>query len=283
MGETQSSPGRYGPETPERYPVFIANGPRPPARGIHVKKETLVKRISGAFVLAAGLALSGATSRATPTTTYWTPAAIDFQPPDKTHFSFDAYSTPGSDGPDNGGEIFPIAYGLTWGARLGKASAEYGFDYFTPADDPLFFNAKVGFAEGVLSANAPAVQLGLVNFGTKKRVTNQNIVHLIVGKSLPNNAGRLSGSLYVGNAGTLRNSHGDRENTGYMIAYDRPLSDRFLFVADYASGDNAIGGGGFGLAYQISDNAGIVAGPVWYNDREINGRSKFTVQLDVNF
>ena len=48
------------------------------------------------------------------------------------------------------------------GGKLGpQLSAEYGFDYFfgndLGVDNPVFFNAKVGYHEKVLSPTAPAV------------------------------------------------------------------------------------------------------------------------------
>ena len=227
----------------------------------------------------AGLAL------ATPSTTYWTPCIIDFQSPGVTHLGIDSYFTVGRKGPGNGGESFPTDLGLTWGAKLGKKlQAEFGFDILEPTDDPIFFNAKIGYPEGKLSPRAPAVELGLFNFGTKSGLTNQNVVHLIVGKSLPNNQGRIHASYYVGNGEVLRSSTGEKENAGYMIGYDRWLKkDKVMLAADYASGKNAIGGGGVGLYYFFTPNISLLAGPVWFNDAAINGKMKWTTQFDINF
>ncbi len=59
--------------------------------------------------------------------------------------------------------------------------------------------------------------------------------------------------------------------------------NRFVFVADYASGDNAIGGGGTGLYVYFTRKIDLAFGPVWFNDEGINGTWKWTMQLDINF
>jgi len=222
---------------------------------------------------------------ATPSTTYWTPCTIDFQSPDLTHITLDNYFTLGRNGPGNGGESFPTDVGLTWGRQLSRRlQLEFGLDVLEPSDDPLFFNAKIGFPEGKLSPRAPAVELGIFNVGARRGVTNQNVVHVILGKTLPQDAGRVHLSYYVGNGDVLRGSDGQKENTGFMVAYDRWLvKDRFMIAADYASGDNAIGGGGVGLYTFFTPNVDLLIGPVWFNDEGLNGKMKWTTQIDVNF
>lgn len=74
------------------------------------------------------------------------------------------------------------------------------------------------------------------------------------------------------------------DHSGYMVAYDKTLiPDKVVLAADYASGDNAIGGGGVGLYYYFTKNIAILAGPVWFNDKAINGKMKLTMQVDINF
>jgi len=77
-----------------------------------------------------------------------------------------------------------------------------------------------------------------------------------------------------------------------MVAFDHgflPVKDkegnefnRIVFAADYASGNNAIGGGGFGLYYYFTKDISLLTGPVWFNDQGINGKWKWTTQLDIN-
>lgn len=221
---------------------------------------------------------------ATPSSTVWTNCSIDFQKPGLTRITDDNYSA-WSDADDDSVPHFPTNYGLEWGSAIGHTglSAEYGFDFLTPADNPFFFNAKIGYPEGVLSPNGLALELGLFGFGTKSGITAQNIAQLITGRTLPHNLGRLQGSIYAGNVGTLKSSTGETQNTGFMLAYDRMMTDKIWFGTDYASGDNAIGGYAVAFGYYFTNDISMLAGPVWFNDTELNGKMKITVQLDLNF
>jgi len=222
---------------------------------------------------------------ATPSTTYWTPATMDTQAPGVWHVTLDNYFTVGRNGPGEGGESFPTDVGLTYGFQVGpKLFAEAGFDALEPTDDPLFFNAKIGFPEGALGKRSPALQVGVFNIGTESEVTNQNILHLILGKTLPRGQGRLHLSVYRGNEDVLHSSTGEVENTGFMVAYDWWLvPGKFMLAADWASGKNAIGGGGIGLYTFFTKDIDLLIGPVWFNDRGLNGKMKWTTQLDINF
>lgn len=217
----------------------------------------------------------------TPSTTYWTPCTIDIQTAGVTHLGVDDYSSTHSTA--SVGQ-FPTDFGLTFGANLtSKLSAEYGVDFLTPGANPLYFNAKVGFRENVIAKSAPALQLGIFNVGTRAKVTNQDIAYLTTGKSLPNGRTRIAASYYVGNPDVLLSSDGSRQNTGYMVAFDHALvPGKVIIAGDYASGKNAIGGGGVGVYYYFTKDISLLGGPVWFNDAGINGPAKLTLQLDVN-
>ena len=175
--------------------------------------------------------------------------------------------------------------GPEFGASLGpQVAAEYGVDYFIGADNPWYFNAKVGYREKVLSPNAPALEIGFFGFGTEQDVTNYNIVYLLTGKSLPDGKTRVSAAYYMGNDKALRSSTGEAQNTGFMVAVDHVLvADKWTLAADYASGKNVIGGGGVGVYYYFNKNDSLLVGPVWFNDRGINGGMKWVTQWDFNF
>ena len=77
--------------------------------------------------------------------------------------------------------------------------------------------------------------------------------------------------------------------SGYLQQGFLPTKDasgneynRVVIAADYISGDNAIGGGGFGLNYFFTKDVSLLTGPVWFNDSDVNGRWKWTIQLDIN-
>jgi hypothetical protein len=236
-------------------------------------------------------AVSAGTAMATPSTTYWTPMVPDIQPYKVPHIGLDTYFTVFRDAEDGAGD-FPTDIGFTIGVLpFEKLQLELGVDLLEPTDDPLFFNAKIGSPEGVLFKGSPALQLGIYNVGTKSDVTNQNIVYGVIGKTIPY-VGRLSAGPYIGNDKVLRSSTGEEEEAGFMVAFDRgfvPVKDkagdeynRLVLAADYASGENAIGGGGVGLYYFFTKNISLLTGPVWFNDEGVNGKWKWTVQLDIN-
>jgi hypothetical protein len=206
---------------------------------------------------------------------------MDIQPAGLTHITLDNYSTIGKDP----GEDFPTDYGLTYGFKLSPTLlGEVGFDLLEPTDDPLYLNAKFGVSEGALSPQFPGIALGIYNVGTEREFTDQNIVYLVAGKTLPHNMGRLHLGGYWGNEDVLKDSDGDTSNTGWMIAWDRPLiPDKLSIIADYASGENAVGGGGVGLSFIFNKDVSLLVGPVWFNEKDINGDMKWSTQVDINF
>jgi len=228
---------------------------------------------------------------ATPSTTYWTTCTPDVQPYGVWHITYDSYFSVGRKGSKQGD--FPTDVGLTVGVLpYEKLNMEAGFDLLEPTDDPLFFNAKLGTPEGSLFEGSPAISAGLWNVGTEKGITNFNIWHFVVGKTLPQNLGRLHGGAYFGSTNTLKDSDGDVHKKGFMIGWDKgfnPVKDekgefnRFVLAGDYASGENAIGGGGVGLYVYFTRNIDLLFGPVWFNDTDLNGDYKWTLQLDINF
>lgn len=228
---------------------------------------------------------------ATPSTTYWTPMTMDIQPYGVLHIGVDNYFTVFRKAADGGGS-FPTDFGLTMGVLpFEKVQMEIGFDLLESSDYPLYFNAKIGAPEDALFKGAPALQLGIFNVGTKSNVTNQNIVHAVFGKTIPG-LGRLTAGPYIGNKKVLVDKHGNKENTGFMVSFDRgfmPVKDKagneynkLVFAADYASGKNAIGAGGFGLYYFFTKDISLLTGPVFFNEQAINGKWKWTIQLDIN-
>lgn len=236
------------------------------------------------------LILSAGAAQATSSSTMWTPMTLDLQSYGVLHWGVDNYFTVFREADDGAGD-FPTDAGLTVGILpFEKFQMEIGIDVLEPSDNPIFFNAKVGAPEGALFSGAPALQVGIVNAGTKSDATDYNIVYGVIGKTIPN-VGRLSVGPYVGNSKLLVNAQGEKENDGFMVGFDRgfmPVKDadgefnRLVFAADYASGDNALGGGGAGIYYYFTRNIALLTGPVWFNEEAINGKWKWTIQLDIN-
>jgi len=162
------------------------------------------------LVLFAGIAY------ATPSTTYWTPMTMDIQPYGVLHITHDNYFTVFRKA-SNGGGDFPTDFGLTMGVLpFEKLQMEVGFDLLEPTDYPLSFNAKIGAPEEALFKGSPALQLGIFNVGTKSDVTNQNIVHAVIGKTIPG-IGRVSAGPYIGNKKVLVDKDGIRKYRFYGL------------------------------------------------------------------
>lgn len=241
--------------------------------------------IAGLCALVFATVMVCAPASASPSTTYWTPCVMDVQPAGVWHLTYDTYSSRRA-----GGDL-PTDLGLTYGLRLGpRLNAEVGFDWFSRTTYPVYLNAKIGAPEGAFSPGSPGINIGIFNVGTKKGVTDQNILHFIIGKTV--GRGRLHASYYKGDDKLLVSSTGNKEDSGFMFGFDygfNPVSDgdgsynKFVVAGDYASGDNAVGGGGIGLYWYFTRNASLLAGPVWYNDQGLYGKMKWTMQLDVNF
>ena len=242
-----------------------------------------------AFSVLAVCCVAG-TVRATPSTTYWTPATTDIQPYRTVHVGIDNYYTVFRKGADKGS--FPTDLGLTVGVLpFEKLQAEVGADLMEPTDDPWYLNAKIGTPEGALFKDSPALNVGVFNVGTRKDVTNQDVFFVLAGKTIPV-LGRLFGGYYIGNDKVLVNGDGDADNKGFMVGFDHGFwqvkdkagdeYNRVVVAGDWASGKNAIGGGGVGVYYYFTKNIALLAGPVFFNDEAINGQWKWTTQLDIN-
>lgn len=229
---------------------------------------------------------------ATPSSTYWTAISPDIQSYLIPHLGIDNYFE--IDRSKEAGSVndLPTDLGLTIGVLpFQKLQMEIGVDANYPGNFPYSFNAKVGAVENALSSWSPALQVGIFGVGTKSDVTNANVVYGVVGKTLPY-IGRVTAGPYVGNKKVLVNSNGEKKNTGFMIAIDHGFNavkdlegneyNKYLLVADYASGKNSIGGGGFGLSYFFTKNVSLLSGPVWFNETTLNGKWKWTTQLDIN-
>jgi hypothetical protein len=255
--------------------------------------QRIIVKAAGVLVVTLALGITGTTrsANATPSTTYWTPMTVDIQSFGVLHAGVDDYFTVGRTADDGAGS-FPTDVGLTIGVLpFEKVKMEIGVDLLGHTDDPLYFNAKIGIPEDALFSWSPTLQVGIFNAGTKKNVTDQNILFGVVGKSVPY-LGRVSAGGYIGNGNVLVDKNGEKENTGFMVAWDHaflPVKDkegnefnRLVVAADYASGKNAFGGGGAGIYYFFTKDISLLTGPVWFNEEAINGEWKWTVQLDIN-
>jgi len=256
---------------------------------------TELKKLSKLVLLAIiALVMDTNTAKATGSTIIWIPS-VDFQAFKTMHLGIDNYIRTSKDNGVRGAGIYD--FGLTVGAlQIKKFQIEAGVDYLTMGDNvyddqPLYFNAKGGFAEGSLFKNSPAIAIGGYNFGTKSDLTNYNIAYGVIGKTLPV-VGRFSLGYYVGNKKLLLDSKGVKANSGVLVSWDRPMkeiSDKLWFAVDYQGGNNYLGALNLGFSWNFSSNVSIIFGYDIYNDSKTlynstnTNKNTFTTQLDINF
>jgi len=248
-----------------------------------------MKRLKMLAAAATMVAVASGSAMATPSTTNWTPMTLDIQSYKVMHLGIDNYFTVDKKASSGDQGAFPTDVGLTIGVLpFEKIQMEVGIDANYPSDNPYLFNAKIGAPEDVLFKYSPALQVGIFGAGTKNKVTNYNVLYGVIGKSIPS-VGRLSVGPYTGNKDAL----GGTDHTGFMVAFDRgffPAKDaagneynKVVLCADYASGKNAIGGGGPGVYYYFTKDISLLTGPIFFNEKAINGTWKWSTQLDINF
>lgn len=227
---------------------------------------------------------------ATPTSLFWTNCTTSVLPTGMGHLDFDNFADVFS--PHHRNAFFDPDLGFLLGVFTWKNfSAEVGIDYLAGANNPIYFNGKIGIQENKLTLRAPSFSLGVFNIGTHNHgsnKTNQNIVDVVFGKSLP---GDIGGAFYAGGFSGSKAIGKNRQ--GFWVGFSRafaPTKDKegkefnkWTFSADYASGKNEIGGGGFAFTYNFTPEIVLQAGPVWFNSIQINGHWKLSVQIGFDF
>ena len=227
---------------------------------------------------------------ATPTSLLWTNCITDVQETGTGHVDQDNYFTVFNR--RGHGQAFKPDVGLLFGLfTWHDLSAEAGFDYLGGADDPLFFNGKVGMKENKLFNHSPSFSLGIFNAGTRTKTkfrTNQNVVDFILGKSFEK---FLIDDIYM--ACYSGNRALGKVRQGFMIGATKSFCKdkdcegkefyRWELMGDWASGKNYIGGGSIAIAYYFTPDISLETGPVWFNTAKYDGKWKLSVQLDINF
>ena len=222
---------------------------------------------------------------ATPSSTYWAPSTANCQAYAVPHITYDTYFA------KSGG--YPIDTGLTSGfLPFDKIQGEVGFDLLYPTQDPLYFNGKICTPESSMFNGSPALSFGIYNVGTHADVTNYNVLHFMVQKSLPF-GGYVALGVYHGlNKTLLTNSDGEVVQTGLLAAATSPdiqigLSGlkKINFAADVQTGKNSLGAWGAGSYLFFNDNISLLTGPVFFIDKKLQpGGNSFmwTMQLDID-
>jgi len=206
---------------------------------------------------------------ATPSTQIWNPST-DIQTYGTAHLGIDDYFT--SAWPEDGGYQFPTDIGLTYGAMPGL---EVGIDATMPSSAPLMFNAKYGVAE---ANNMPTFAFGGFGFGTDRDKTDQDVLYALAAKTFE--FGRLTAGYYSGNERVLINpDNGEKDNTGFIMTWDKAVTEKLWLSVDYASGYSQIGALFYGLSWAFANNTSVIFGYGTFN----NGSDPVvTTQLDIN-
>jgi hypothetical protein len=246
------------------------------------------------LVVSGAIAAGSSAARATPSTTYWAPSTASCQAWAVPHVTYDTYFGKGPAAGSQGAPNYPIDTGLTVGfLPYKKIQGEAGFDLLLPSDYPAYFNAKLCTPESSLFKGSPGISFGIYNVGTKGDVSNYNVLHLMLQKTLPGGSGYVAAGLYHGLNETLfTNSEGKVVRTGAMVAVvspDIPVGlkglKKITFAADVQTGKNALGGWGFGANFYFTDTIALLTGPVFFFDKNLQpgGRSwLWTAQVDVD-
>jgi hypothetical protein len=258
-----------------------------------------MKRALEAVVLAALLGTATA-AHATPSTTFWTPATTYTQPYLVPHITYDTYVA-------EKGQL-QNDYGLTMGVLpWEKLQGEVGFDVFlkglpnaakdnapTYTVDNFYLNARLTLPENAYSSYQPGLSVGIQSVGFTTNYSNYNHLHGTIAKTFPYVGNLAVGGYYGLNDKLYLSSSGKTERSGFMAAWTSPDInvklpgiDKIIFLADYASGDNAFGGGGVGIGIYFTPSVDILTGPVWFNDSALFKSTygtdfMWTIQLDVD-
>lgn len=226
----------------------------------------------------------------TPSSLFWTYCTTDVLETGLGHIDIDNYFTIFNR--RGHGQYFSPDVGLLFGVFTWKdLSAEAGIDCLGGADDPLYFNGKIGMKEGKLFKNAPSFSVGIFNVGTRTRTknrTNQNVIDLVLGKSFEH---FIFDNIYVGG---YSGSHAlGKVRQGFFVGAVKVLKtasdaegnkyDQWKLIGDWASGHNILGGGGVALVYNFTPAIDIITGPVWFNTERYNGKWKWSTQVDISF
>jgi hypothetical protein len=242
-------------------------------------------------VAVVGMVAAAQVAQATPSTAFWTPATTYTQPYLVPHLTYDSYVS------ETG--ALQNDYGLTIGVSPSdKIQAEVGVDLFLPGYLQKFtqLNGKLTLAEGAYAKWQPGVSVGIMNVGFKSDVSNYDLLHLDIGKTLAYGTIAVGGYYGAGSKLLWTGSDGNVNRAGVMGSYTTPDINLNLaglskinFVADVASGKNWMGAVAGGIGLYFTPAIDVLTGPVWFLDGDLykgtsmGGQFAWTVQLDVDF
>ena len=226
----------------------------------------------------------------TPSTTFWAPSTPSVQPFGVLHLTYDTYFQSAAE--------YPVDVGLEIGAlRSKKLQLETGFDLLYPTlspDGPLAFpillNAKVGAPEDVWFKGSPAWSAGILGVGLQSGVTNYDVLHVMLGKTVPRVGALSLGGYYGLTEGLFRSSAGEERRSGLMAGWtslplDVPAIDHVQLAWDVQTGRNVMGAVGGGVYLYLTPAIDVLVGPVYFLDERLQpgaSRWMWSVQFDAD-
>jgi hypothetical protein len=240
-----------------------------------------------AFRLAAAVAVLATSSaaQATTSTTFWTPATTYTQPYLVPHLTMDTYFGERGD--------LPLTTGLTIGVLpFEKLQAEVGFDLFYPGitTETFSLNGRVSVPEGAFGA-LPGLSVGIQGVGFEEDVSDLNMLHGTIAKTLPYVGTIAVGGYYGLNENLLVDETGEPvDQGGFMASWvspeikvGKPALDKIFLMADVMTGDHAFGAVGAGVGLYFTESIALLTGPVFFLNEDVVGQSTmWTMQLDVD-
>ena len=212
-----------------------------------------------------------------------TPATLGFYPAtdiygDKVfHFDVDRYSV--DDFKGSGFDTYGLTYGV--GDKGGVAGrTEFGFDYISNSGnnfgDSLLFNAKTQLYD---NADSGVRVVGGLWLAGAKKAGGSNTGYLLASKSFK------FGRVHAGVAHAFTKSTiGDDDSTFLQLGYDRAITDKILFVADYYSGKSLISGVQPTLYYSVNSQASFGIGYFFNNEPNgVSNNDQLYLCFDYNF
>ena len=240
------------------------------------------KLVAAAVAATAALGASGIKpAAATPSTLGFYPST-DVYGDQVFHFDVDRYSIDDFKGSGN-----TDTYGLTYGIgdKGGVAGrSEFGFDYYSNSGvnfgKSLSFNGKTQLYDD--AEKGVRVVGGLWLAGDTKNALVSNTGYLLASKAFK------FGRVHVGvaHAFTDKNIGGkDADSTFLQLGYDRAITPKILFAADYYSGKSLISGVQPTLYYAVNDKASFGVGYFFNNEPKGFGNNNDQLYLcfDYNF
>ncbi len=242
-------------------------------------------------LLAVAALLASGHAHATPSTTFWTPATTYVQPFLVPHVTYDTYFGRNA--------AYPVDTGIEIGVLpFEKLQAEVGFDLLLPQPAPngldagLLLNGKIGAPEGAFGAWQPGISAGIMGVGFKSDVSDYDLLHGELSKTLPLIGTVVAGAYYGLNDKLFVDDKGQVSRAGFLAAYvtpDVPIGlpglDKINFFGDVQTGNSAYAAAGGGIGLYFTPAIDVLTGPVFFlNPRVQPGGTSWmwSVQLDVD-